>query len=232
MADPHVQLFFWSGATVGLYFTVKAAYRRTRRWFLMPIVVTPALLIAAALLLHTSYRDYNGATHWLTAFLGPATVAFAVPIYEHRAVIRAHWQVLAIATLAGSLTAAGSAWLLASALGLDGALRLSLLPRSISTPFAMTVSADIGGIPELTAMFVVLTGLAGTVIGELMLLYVPVRSALARGTLLGMGAHGAGTAKAYEIGAQEGSIAGLTMVLVGLFNVLIAPLIVKCAEVS
>jgi putative effector of murein hydrolase len=74
-------------------------------------------------------------------------------------------------------------------------------------------------------VFVVLTGLVGALIGDFMLLYLPLRSALARGALLGMGAHGAGTAKAYEVGRQEGSIAGLTMVLVGLLNVLIAPLL-------
>lgn len=196
----------------------------------MPIAVTPALLIVATLVLHTPYRDYIRATHWLVALLGPTTVAFAVPIYQHRVMIRLHWPVLTIAVLAGSTTAVVTGWLLASALGVDGALRLSLLPRSISTPFAMTVSGNIGGIPELTAVFVVLTGVLGALIGDIILLHLPVRSPLARGTLLGLGAHGAGTAKAYEIGPQEGTIAGLTMILVGLLNTLLAPLLVQCAR--
>ena len=116
-------------------------------------------------------------------------------------------------------------WCLATFLGLDGALRLSLLPRSISTPFAMEVSGDIGGIPDLTAVFVVITGVLGAVLGEIMLARLPVASSLARGAALGMGAHGAGTAKAHEIGTEEGSVAGLIMVLVGLLNVLVAPAI-------
>ncbi len=142
--------------------------------------------------------------------------------------IRRYWPVLLVGVVAGSATAMLSAWGLASVLGLDGPLRLSLLPRSMTTPFAMAVSADIGGEPDLTAVFVIVTGVVGAAMGEVMLLRLPIRSTLARGALLGMGAHGAGTAKAHEIGAEEGSIAGLVMVLVGLLNVLAAPVLAHC----
>jgi putative effector of murein hydrolase len=108
---------------------------------------------------------------------------------------------------------------------LNDVLRLSLLPRSISTPFAMTISGDIGGIPDLTALFVVVTGVTGAAVGDILLKVLPVHTALARGALFGMGAHGAGVARASQIGAEEGSIAGLVMVLVGLVNVLAAPLL-------
>jgi putative effector of murein hydrolase len=96
----------------------------------------------------------------------------------------------------------------------------------MSTPFAMTVSGDIGGVPNLTAVFVIFTGVFGAALGEAMLAILPLRSVLARGALFGMGAHAAGVAKAHEIGREEGSIAGLVMVLVGLLNVLAAPLLV------
>jgi putative effector of murein hydrolase len=113
-------------------------------------------------------------------------------------------------------------------LGLGDVLRLSLLPRSISTPFALAVSEDIGGVPDLTAVFVVLTGVLGAALGDLVLFVLPIRSSLARGALLGASAHGAGAAKAHEIGREEGTIAGLVMVLVGLLNVLTAPLLAAC----
>lgn len=225
-ADPRAQVVAWSAATVGIYFAAKFVHGRLRRWWTMPLAITSAVLCGTLLLLHVPYGQYSQATYWMPALLGPVMVSFAVPIYQHRGLIRRQWRVLLLAMIAGSLTAVASGWLLASALGVDGELRLSLLPRSISTPFAMSVSGAIGGIPELTAAFVVLTGLTGALIGDLMLLYLPLRSALSRGAVLGMGAHGAGTARAYEVGQQEGSIAGLTMVLVGLLNVLIAPLLV------
>jgi predicted murein hydrolase (TIGR00659 family) len=223
--EPLVQAIAWSVATILLYFGAKRLHRHWPRWWLMPLGVAPALLMIAALALHVSYRDYIRGTHWLVALLGPATVAFAVPIYEQRALIRRRWPLLLVGMIAGSLTAVLTSWVLAYMLGIDGALRLSLLPRSMSTPFAMEVSGEIGGIPDLTAIFVVLTGLFGAAVGDVVLARLPLRSKIAKGASFGMGAHGAGTARAHELGREEGAIAGLVMVLVGLMNVALAPVV-------
>ena len=216
---------FWPLATIGLYYLSKALYRRRPLLWLSPLIAAPTVLILIALVLHASYQDYMHDSRWLLALLGPATVAFAVPIYEQRNLIKRYWPVLLFGVTVGSTTAMVSAWGFASLLGLDESLRLSLMPRSISTPFAMVVSGDIGGVPNLTAVFVVITGLFGAVIGQTLLRLLPLRAGIARGALFGMGAHGVGVAKANEIGREEGSIAGLVMVLVGLTNVLAAPLI-------
>ena len=230
--DPLIAAFFWSALTIAGYLAVKATYRRWPHWWLAPLALTPLLLAFAAIVLHTSYHDYIRGTHWLIALLGPATVGFAVPIYEQRATVRRYWRVLGLGMLAGTATSFISSWALATALGLNGALRLSLLPRSISTPFAMTISGEIGGAPDLTAVFVVVTGIVGAIVGEILLARLPNYSPLARGALLGVGAHGAGTAKAHEFGREEGSVAGLAMVLVGLFNVLMTPLVVACFRIG
>ncbi|WP_343313594.1 LrgB family protein [Brucella sp. BE17] len=225
LANPLLATLFWSAATILLYLAAKRVYRRFTLWWLTPLAVTPLLLMALLIALNENYRSYFGATHWLVALLGPATVAFAIPIYQQRITIRRYWPVLLVGVVVGSSAAMGSAWGLAHLLGLNESISLSLMPRSMSTPFAMTVSGDIGGTPDLTAIFVVLTGVFGAALGELMLNWLPIRSALARGALFGMGAHGAGVAKAHQIGNEEGSIAGLVMVLVGLVNVLAAPFI-------
>ncbi|GAB4067678.1 LrgB family protein [Ancylobacter sonchi] len=227
LIDSALRILLWSAVTVGFYWGAKQIYRRWPRWWLSPLLVTPVLIAAVVLALHASYRDYIGGTHWLVLLLGPATVAFAIPIYEQRGLIRRHWPVLLIGMLVGSGTSVLTSWALATLAGLDGPLRLSLLPRSISTPFAMEVSGDIGGIPDLTAVFVVITGIAGAAMGDIILARVPIGSALARGALFGVGAHGAGTARAAQIGETEGAVAGLVMVLVGLLNVLAAPLVAQ-----
>lgn len=214
---------FWSLATILLYAASKRLYRRYPKNLLSPLVVTPLALIGLALLFHTNYREYIGATGWLIAMLGPVTVAFAIPIYEQRTLIRRYWPVLAAGVVVGSTASMLSAWGLASLLSLDGVLRMSLLPRSISTPFAMTISRDIGGVPDLTALFVVITGVLGATLGEVVLPLLRLKSPLARGALFGMGAHGAGVARARQLGQEEGSVAGVVMVLVGLVNVLAAP---------
>ena len=225
LSEPALQALLWSVVTIGFYWVAKRLYRKWPRWWLMPLAVAPVLIAVVVLGLHATYHDYIRGTKWLVLLLGPATVAFAIPIYEQRSLIRRHWPVLLIGIVAGSVTAVASSWALATLVGLDQTLLLSLLPRSISTPFAMEISGDIGGIPDLTAVFVVVTGIAGAVIGDMILARIPLGSALARGALFGVGAHGAGTARAHQIGETEGAVAGLVMVLVGLLNVIAAPLI-------
>lgn len=225
---PHTGLLagiFWSAMTIALYYAARWVHRRRPRWWSSPLALAPVLLIALAVLLHENYREYIRGTHWLVAMLGPVTVAFALPIFEQRAVIRKHWPVLLTGVLVGDVMAMLSAWGLATLLHLSGVMRLSLLPRSVSTPFAMAVSGDIGGIPDLTAVFVVLTGVFGAMMGEALLAFLPLRSALARGALFGMGAHGAGVAQARRVGDEEGAIASLVMIMAGLSNVLAAPLL-------
>lgn len=224
-SDSLAAAVFWSATTIAVYAVAKRLHGRTRAWWSSPLLTAPLVLLVIVASLHVQYGMYIHGTHWLVTLLAPTTVAFAVPIYEKRAIILRYWPLLAVGIVVGSVTAFGSSWLLANWLGLDEHLRLSLLPRSMSTPFAMTVSGDIGGTPALTAVFVLITGVLGAGIGELLLAVLPLRSALARGALFGMGAHGAGTAKALQIDAEIGSVAGLVMVCVGLMNVLAAPFV-------
>jgi putative effector of murein hydrolase len=214
-----VQAAVWSLLTIGLYLLAKYAYGRWHRWWQMPLALAPALLIVLVWLMGEPYSRYHDSAGWLLTMLGPVTVAFAVPIYEQRSLIRRYWAVLGIGMVAGSATAFLTSWGLASVLGINGALRLSLLPRSISTPFAVDVAKDIGGTADLTAVFVIVTGVLGSIVGGFLADRLPLRSALARGAMLGVAAHGAGTAKANELGTEEGAVAGLLMVLVGMFNV-------------
>ncbi|MBJ6725906.1 LrgB family protein [Geomesophilobacter sediminis] len=215
----------WSAVTIALYFAGKMVHRRFPRWWSSPLLLAPLLLVVVALAFRVTYGEYIRGTHWLVALLAPATVSFAVPIFEQWPLIRRYWLLLVVGMLVGSATSMLSSWGLATLFGLDDSVRLSLLPRSLSTPFAMIVSGDIGGTPALTAVFVVITGVFGAIIGEMVLTILPLRSSLARGALLGMGAHGAGTAKAYQIDREVGAIAGLVMVLVGVLNVLAASLL-------
>ncbi len=158
--------FFWSAATLGAYFGARWIYRRKPRWWTSPLASAPFLLIGLALILHVGYSEYIQGTHWLVTMLGPVTVAFALPIFEQRDLIRRFWPVLLAGVVMGDIVAILSAWGLANLLDLSDVIRLSLLPRSISTPFAMTVSGNIGGVPDLTAVFVVITGVFGAALAK------------------------------------------------------------------
>lgn len=217
---------FWILTTIAAYIAARTFYRRTGYWWASPLLLGPILLLMLALLLRVDYATYFAGPRWLVAMLGPTTVAFAIPIHRQRELIRRHWKTLAIGTITGSSVALVSAFLLARWLALSPELTQSLLPRSVTTPFAMEVSARIGGVPELTAVFVIVTGLIGATFGPMLFRVLPLHSTMARGALLGMAAHGTGVAKAREIGDGEAAIAGLTMVLAGVLNVLIAPWVI------
>lgn len=218
--DDAMTVLFWSAMTIALYAASKRLYRWRPYWWLSPLAVAPVVVVAILLSVGADYREYLQGTRWLLLLLGPTMVAFAVPVFERRHLIRRYWVALTLGVVVGSLTALLTAWGLAFSLGLSDLFRTSMMPRSMSMPFALTVSEDIGGFPELTAIFVVLTGVLGAAMGQLMLHWLPLRSALARGALLGVGAHAAGVAKAHEVGREEGSVAGLVMILVGFVNVL------------
>jgi putative effector of murein hydrolase len=216
---------FWLAFTLLAYLFSRWLYGRTGRYLLSPLILVPALLLATAVPLHTAYAEYSSNTHWLMLVLGPVTVAFAIPIWQQRALLIRHWSALLIGMLAGSAASIGSSFGLARMLALDTSVTMSLVPRSITTPFAMPLAHDLGGVPELTAVFVMFTGVFGAALGGVLLKWLPLRSALARGALFGVGAHGAGVSRAREVGGEEGSVAGLVMVLTGLLNLFAAPLL-------
>ncbi|NIE69132.1 LrgB family protein [Burkholderia sp. Ax-1719] len=209
--------------TVALYFASKSLYARFRSPWLTPLVAVPAVLAALVLLLHIPYPVYFQDTRWLMWLLGPATVAFAVPIYEYRDLMKRHWISLTVGVSVGIIVAVGGSLALAKLLHLSPELQRSLMTRSISTPFALAVSDKIHAPRDLTALFVIATGVCGMLFGELVLGLVPLRTRLARGALFGAAAHGVGTAKARELGREEGVVASLTMMIAGVVMVLIAP---------
>ncbi|HZZ11014.1 MAG TPA: LrgB family protein [Paraburkholderia sp.] len=211
--------------TIALYFASKALYARVRSPWLTPLLAVPAVLAATVVLLHIPYPVYFQDTRWLMWLLGPATVAFAVPIYEYRELLKQHWISLTVGVTVGIVVAVGGSLILAKLLHLSPELQRSLMTRSVSTPFALAVSDRIHAPRDLTALFVIATGVCGMLFGELVLGLVPLRTRLARGALFGAAAHGVGTAKARELGSEEGVVASLTMMIAGVVMVLLAPML-------
>lgn len=191
----------------------------------MPLVLTPLILVLFLVITHVSYQDYMGENHWLLWLLGPATIAFAVPVYENMAIIRRHWMSLSAGVITATIVAVCSSVWLARLFTLSEEVQRSLAVRSITTPFALEAAKQMGGQPDLVALFVVITGVFGMAIGDILFLRLAVRSGMAKGAGLGASSHGAGTAKAYEIGQTEGVVSSLVMMLAGVVTVVLAPLI-------
>ncbi|MFU0851608.1 LrgB family protein [Kluyvera cryocrescens] len=211
--------------TLVLYFANKRLYRRFRKLPLMPLVLTPVLLVLILVFGHISYQNYMGEAHWLLWLLGPATIAFAVPVYDNLTIIKRHWMSLSAGVITATVVAVTSSVWLARLFTLPDEIQRSLAVRSITTPFALAAAKSLGGQPELVALFVVVTGVFGMAIGDVLFLRLSIREGMAKGAGFGAASHGAGTARSYELGPQEGVVASLVMMLSGVVMVLVAPMV-------
>jgi len=159
--------------------------------------------------------------------LGPATVALAIPLYRQLGQIMRSAGALAAGLLAGSVAAILASLAIGWALGASRPTIMSLAPKSVTSPIAMGVAEQIGGIPSLTAVLVILTGIAGAVGGAWLLDLLRVKDERARGVAMGTASHGIGTARALQIGEVTGAFSGLAMGLNGVATALLTPIIVK-----
>lgn len=213
--------------TVGAYLAARALHLKLRHP-LVNIVLVGAVLVAGALtLLGIPYEAYAPGRALLLQLLGPATVGLAVPLHRHRALVRRHAGAVAAGVGLGALVAVGSAAWLGTLLGLPRELVLSLLPRSVTIPFALEVVKLHGGSQALASAFVVATGTLGSVAGASLLTWAGVKDPVARGLALGAAAHGQGTAMAFLEGPEQGTLAGLALTLSGITTTVLAPLAVR-----
>jgi predicted murein hydrolase (TIGR00659 family) len=214
---------FWLVLTVLLYVAMRRVHQRRPHFLLSPMIVVPAILIATLLLLRVPYASYASQSHWLSAMLGPATVAFAIPIFDYRQVMRRHWLPLCLGVVVGMTVAVVSTVMLCRLVGLPDVIERSLAVRSISTPFAIIAAPQVGGQADIAAICVVITGIVGMLLGEWLLGWLRLDTVLARGALFGTAAHAVGTATAHRRDPEEGVISSLTMILSGVLMVLLAP---------
>jgi putative effector of murein hydrolase len=90
---------------------------------------------------------------------------------------------------------------------------------------AIGIAENIGGLPTLTAVLVILTGVIGAVVATPLLNLLGLRDWRARGFALGVAAHGIGTARAFHVHPTAGAFAGLGMGMNAVLTALIAPYI-------
>lgn len=218
------QPLLWLTVTVISYVLAHALFRYAGEFALLnPVLVAVTLLVALLLLTETTYSQYFAGAQFVHFLLGPATVALAVPLYAQAHQLRRLWLPLGIALTAGALTAIVSAFLLGVGLGLEHEMVMSLLSKSATTPVAMGVAERVGGIPPLTAVFVILTGITGAIAGLPLLKLIGERDAGTKGFAMGVASHGIATATAFQHSDRAGAYAGLGMGLNAALTAILVP---------
>jgi len=190
-----------------------------------PVLVAVVLVGATLLILDVDVADYLDGTELLSFWLGPATVALAVPLYRQASRLRSLVIPLLVAVPLGAVVSVGSAVLLARVLGGDELLERTLAPKAATTPVSIALSETNGGLPELTAALTIVAGILGAVAGPAVLTLLRIRARTARGIALGSVSHGIGTSRALAEDRTEGAFSGLAMGLTALATSLVLPLV-------
>ena len=213
--------------TLVVFYLFSELHSRKRAFYTNPVLLS---IIAIALILKgfgISYESYMESAVILKFLLGPAVVSLAIPVYRGRATIKAYSKEITAGIIVGGTVAILTAFYIAKALGGSGKVLLSIAPKSVTTAIAIGISEKIGGIPALTAVLVIITGLLGNAFAPELLNLFGVKDRIARGLATGVSSHGLGTARIILEDELAGAVSGLAMALNGVFTSLILPYLLE-----
>lgn len=217
------QTLFFFGMTILFFLLMRRLCLRFKHPLMNPLLLTVALIIPILLSLHISYEHYFSGSLWIHQMLQPAVVALAFPLYKQLPHIIRHWRIILLAGFTGSLMAMFSGVGIALALGASEEIAASVLAKSVTTPIALTITEQVGGIGAITAACVIVVGILGAVFAYPIMNILKIKHKMARGMGMGAAAHALGTARATEMDLQEGAFSSLALVLCGVITALIAP---------
>ena len=216
----HSSLYFGMLVSVGAYMLGVWLKKKTGWAILNPLLVAIIVVIAFLSVFHIEYKEYNRGAVYLGYFLTPATVCLAVPLYEQIHLLRKNLKAVAVGIISGTLAGLCSILLMSKLFGFNHQEYVTMLPKSITTAIGMGVSEELGGIVTITVAVIIITGVLGNMIAEVVYKIAKIEEPIARGLALGTSAHAIGTAKAMELGPVEGAMSSLAIAVAGLLTVI------------
>ena len=187
-----------------------------------PLIVAIVLITGVLLIFKIPYEAYNAGGEIINMFLAPATSCLAVAIYAKIKILKQYWLPILVGCTMGSAASMLSVYGLCRLFGLDESLTVSLLPKSVTTPVAVSIAEPAGGVVPITVVAVIGTGILGSMIAPLLMRIFKVTEPMAAGLAIGASSHAVGTSKAVELGEVEGAMSGLAIGVCGIITVLIS----------
>lgn len=213
--------------TIAVFWIGMLIQQKTRLVALNPILIAIVVIILLLKVSGTSYETYNEGSKYIAFLLKPAIVALGIPLYMQIEQIRKQTVSILACQLVACVVGAVSAFLIAKYLGATSEVAISLAPKSATTPLAMEVSQITGGIPSLTAIIVILTGILGAVIGLPILRLVGIKSPIAQGLSMGAAAHAVGTSHCMSKNIHLGVYSSLGLIVNGTLTGVLTPYILQ-----
>ncbi|MBM5787071.1 MAG: LrgB family protein [Candidatus Fonsibacter sp.] len=219
---------FWLTLTIGCYLIGDFLYKKSKLFPLVnPVAISIFLISIILVFLDISYERYFDGAQFIHFMLGPATVALAIPIYKQFELVKKESTSIFFSLIFGSVFAIISTFILCRLFQIDNEVIFSMLPKSATAPIAMGISEIIGGIPSLTAIITVLTGIMGATFGTFALDFLKLKDMTARGFGIGLASHGIGTARAMSRNETAGVFSALALGLNGIATSILVPLLFK-----
>ncbi|GGH88474.1 putative murein hydrolase (TIGR00659 family) [Pullulanibacillus pueri] len=212
--------------TVIIYLLMTKLYRKFSFPLLLPILTSTAGIILLLTVLHFNYQAYMQGGHWINHLLGPAVVALAYPLYQEWTLIKKHLIPILCGVGMATLLAVFGMWGAASLLHIKRQLIMTLLPKSVTSPVALDVSQEIGGLPSLTVTFVMIAGITGAIFGPYIYRWLNIDHELGKGIGYGSASHAIGTSKALEDSATTGAVSSIAMILSAILTSIILPVMI------
>ena len=185
-----------------------------------PLIIAIVLIIGVLLVFKIPYDSYNKGGEIINMFLAPATACLAVSIFTKLSILKKYWLPIIVGCIAGSLASMASVYGMCRLFRLDQSLTMSMLPKSVTTPIAVSVAQAHGGVVPVTVVAVIFTGILGSIAAPLLIRIFKVSDSVAAGLAIGACSHAVGTSKAIEIGEVEGAMSGLAIGICGVVTVL------------
>ena len=185
---------------------------------LNPILISAVLVICILFLLGYPLEAYDEGCKNFSWLLTPATVCFAVPLYEQLRILRKHLPWIIAGIVAGVVSSLLCIYGLCRVLAMEDVLLYSLLPKSITTAMGIVVSAQLGGIPALTTAAIIITGILGACMGTGLCKILRIKHPIAQGVAFGTASHVMGTSRATEISELTGAVSSLALVIAGILT--------------
>lgn len=217
---------FWATLTIAGFVVGQQLYRLSgNNPFTQPVLVGLVVVLVVVELTHTDFATYMSGGTYLHQMLAPVVVMLAVPMVDFLQSMRRQWLRILIAVSLGSgatIAVAGGLtyWLLG-----DKIVTYTMLTKSVTTPIAVAIAEEVGGIPALSSAFVMITGLLGALMIPTLLKVARIKEPAAQGVALGVCAHAVGTAQALDLGQQQSAYAAMAMTLTGTLHAIILPLL-------
>ena len=216
--------YFGAAITIVMFIIATIINKKWSNPFTTPLFLGTMFVIAVLLSFKIPYNTYNNTAKYLTYFLVPVTVCFAVPMYRQMPLLKKHILTILFAMLVGVIASVLSICILVILLGLSDIIARSLVSISVTTALAIGITQKLGGMVSLTVSAVIITGILGASVSDKLCKWMKLKNPISRGLAIGNASHAAGTVKAMEMGKIEGSFSSLAIVLSGLMTAVIAPM--------